>query len=62
MLQAPLLDTRKAAALLGISFDTLRAFRRTGIGPQYIKVGHQFRYSISDLEEYLESHTVVPSS
>jgi len=49
-----LLNTRQAAELLGMKFNTLNTWRFQGIGPMYIKVGlRAIRYRPEDLREYM---------
>lgn len=53
-----LLDTIGAAYKLGLQPSTLKLWRHKKIGPKYIKVGRSIRYSLADLEEYIEEHGV----
>lgn len=50
-----------AAALLGISPETLRGWRLTGRGPRYVKLGggktSRIRYRRSAIEAFLDDHT-----
>ncbi len=43
------LDTKAAAALLGVSAKGLEAMRARGAGPKYIRVGNRVRYLASEL-------------
>ena len=45
----------QAAKKLGISFHTLRMWRREGRGPAYAKIGSRCVYIEKDLDMYLES-------
>lgn len=47
------LDTRAAAAFLGVSARTLEGFRVRGGGPHFVKIGGAVRYRLASLEEYL---------
>ena len=47
--QGEYLDTRAAAALLGVSVKGLEAMRARGNGPPFIRVGNRVRYRRSDL-------------
>jgi predicted DNA-binding transcriptional regulator AlpA len=47
------LTTRQAAAYCGQSARTLEAFRLTGRGPRFLKLGRSVRYSVDDLEAWL---------
>lgn len=49
-----------AAAFVGYTPAALRAWRRQGRGPAYIRVGRSVRYRISDLDEWLGAHRVDP--
>lgn len=46
------LTAAEAARLLGLSPDTLRAYRSNGRGPRFHKRGHAILYRLSDLEAY----------
>jgi hypothetical protein len=51
-----LLDQDEAADFLGLSANTLMAWRsRKKPGPTYIKVGGRVKYDVRDLNAYLES-------
>ena len=52
-----LIDTKAAAAYLGVAVATLTDFRLRGVGPNYIKVGRCVRYRRSDIEAWLVSRT-----
>jgi excisionase family DNA binding protein len=54
MARSQLLDTAGAAAYLGVSPDTMNRWRSIGGGPVYAKVGRQVRYSLSDLDAWVE--------
>ncbi len=50
------IDTPQAAEYLGgLKPNTLEGWRVQGIGPRYIKIGRLVRYSITDLDAYLEA-------
>ena len=53
-----MLNEKDAALYLGMSRIWLSQSRMRGTGPVYIKLGRTIRYSISDLDTYLESHRV----
>jgi Helix-turn-helix domain len=44
-----LLTTRQAAELLALHPHTLEQYRWKGVGPKFLKLGHQVRYRESDL-------------
>lgn len=43
------LDTKAAAALLGVSAKGLEAMRTRGAGPPYVRIGRRVRYRAADL-------------
>ena len=49
------LDTRAAAAHLGLSPRTLDRYRVSGEGPEFYKLGTRVRYRLADLEAWAES-------
>ncbi|MEL7453201.1 MAG: helix-turn-helix domain-containing protein [Pseudomonadota bacterium] len=61
----PLLHTRDAAAMLGVSQAWLERQRWKGEEPAFVRVGglngRAVRYRKSDLEAYIESHTIHPN-
>ncbi|MEQ1615280.1 MAG: helix-turn-helix domain-containing protein [Hyphomicrobiaceae bacterium] len=60
-----LLDTKRAAAYVGLSNKTLERFRTAFIGPAYIKAGPgiraRVRYRLADLDAWLEAHRQAPA-
>jgi len=48
-----LFTTEQAAALCGQSPRTFEAFRLTGRGPRFLKLGRSVRYALEDLEAWL---------
>jgi hypothetical protein len=48
-------DERFAAGRLGVSVETLRTWRKQDRGPRYRKLGRAVRYSIADLEAFVEA-------
>jgi DNA-binding transcriptional MerR regulator len=54
------MESSDAAPIVGVTARTLKAWRRDGIGPRYIKFGNRVRYRVSDLERWLAEHTVTP--
>ena len=48
------LNTRQAAAWLGIGPGTLNRMRVSGDGPRYIKIGRRVIYDRADLGEWVE--------
>lgn len=49
----------EAAAYLDMSPHTMRKFRTTGRGPSYRKIGKNVRYTLEDLQEYIEKQKVA---
>lgn len=47
-----LVDTNKAAEILGISPNTLKKYRMIGGGPVFHKFGRSVRYDLDDLSDY----------
>jgi hypothetical protein len=57
--QPELLDTKSSAEFLGLTENTLMAWRsRKQPGPAYIKVGGRVKYDVKDLLAYLESRKI----
>ena len=50
-----LLDTPRAAKMLGMSSRTLEKWRGLGTGPPYLKLGRRVLYSTTELETWLKS-------
>ena len=57
-----LVNTQKAADLLGLSIHTLRQWRLLKIGPPYIKQGTKVQYSTRDLAEWFERCRHTPDT
>ena len=55
--KAKLLTTNEAAEWLGLSPRTLERYRVTGEGPKFRKIGRWVRYTVADLEAWLEGCT-----
>jgi hypothetical protein len=56
---SPLVDEKQAAEILGITAGTLSVWRCVRRYPlPYTKIGRSVRYSIEDLERFIESRTV----
>ena len=59
------LNEEQEAKHIGFSVGTLRNWRNNGIGPDYIKgekKGGSVRYTIDDLDKYMESRKVKTNS
>lgn len=53
-----LMDTKSAAAFMGLAPLTLVDWRTKRVGPNWIKVGAACRYRRRDLEAWLDSRTM----
>ena len=56
-----LVNTRKAAEILGRSPATLKRWRYEGIGPDYVEMEGRGSYDVAVLLEYIQQNTRVPS-
>lgn len=56
-----LVNTRKAAEILGRSPNTLKRWRYEGIGPAYVEMEGRVSYDVAVLIEYINENTRVPS-
>ena len=52
------LNTRDAAAYLGVKPGTLEVWRSIGRGPRYMKLGTRVLYEIADLDTYAAAKVV----
>ena len=59
---SPWLDTRQAAAYLGLRPSSLRTFRSLGKGPRYHRAGGAVRYHVDDLDAYVRGEAERPCS
>ncbi len=57
-----LLDTPKAAEVLGIAGQTLHQWRMASKGPKYFKFGRRVLYDLADLEEWIEACRIDPEA
>ena len=58
-----MLGQKEAAFMLGVSWETLRQYRRKGVGPCWFRVANNVvRYRRSDVEAYLKSRRVVTAA
>ena len=55
---APMLAERDAARFVGFTTATLKAWRQTGRGPAFVRVGRSVRYRVADLDAFLAAHRV----
>ena len=56
-----LVNTRKAAEILGRAAATLKRWRYEGIGPDYVEMEGRVSYDVAVLLEYIRQNTRVPS-
>jgi predicted DNA-binding transcriptional regulator AlpA len=56
------LNEIQAAEFLGVSTRTLQAWRVSGRGPRYCKIGRAVRYQRRELVSFQETHTVSSTS
>ena len=56
-----MLNTRRAAKILGETYEVLKKWRQRDQGPEYVRFpnGH-IRYRLSILKKFIEDHTVRP--
>lgn len=57
MTQSRLMDEKQAAEFLAISPRTLQAWRLTGGGPAFKKIGRVVRYDSADLATFISART-----
>ena len=60
--QDQLLKDIEAAPVLGLKVSTLRRWRWSGDGPQFVKLGGAVRYRRSDLEAFIEAKLRMSTS
>ena len=56
-----LVNTHKAAEILGRSAATLKRWRAEGVGPNWIELHGRVSYDVSVLLEYIQENTRVAS-
>ena len=56
-----LVNTRKAAEILGRSAATLKRWRAEGVGPNWIELHGRVSYDVNVLLEYIQKNTRVAS-
>jgi len=56
-----LVDTRRAAEILGRSPATLKRWRCEGTGPSYIEIEGRVSYDVAVLLDYIRKNTRTPS-
>lgn len=61
-IQKVTVDTKEAAAYLGLSVDFMKRARVTGKGAVFIKLGRKVVYRIDDLNKFLDANAKTNSS
>jgi hypothetical protein len=56
-----LVDTHRAAEILGRSANTLKRWRAEGVGPDYIEIAGRVRYDVAVLVDFIKKNTRTPS-
>lgn len=56
-----LVNTRKAAEILGRSTATLKRWRYEGVGPNWVEMEGRISYDVAVLLQYIERNTRVAS-
>jgi hypothetical protein len=56
-----LVDTHRAAQILGRSAATLKRWRHEGIGPDWIEIEGRVSYDVKVLLEYIQRNTRIAS-
>jgi len=56
-----LVNTRRAAEILGRSPATLKRWRYEGVGPRYVEIEGRVSYDVAVLIDYINENTRVPS-
>ena len=59
---APLLNESDTAALLKLRVGTLRRWRWSGFGPEWIKLGGAVRYDPEKITEFIDSGRRDPAA
>ncbi len=57
-----LLKEEEVAEMIKLALSTLRNMRSNHTGLPYVKIGRAVRYKVSDVEQYINDHTVVVDS
>ena len=53
-----LLTEKEVQKVFGLNTRTLQRERNLGMGIPYVKIGKRVRYKRSDIEKYINQHTV----
>lgn len=57
-----LLYTEEVEQQVGIPRETLKTWRRRGVGPNWQKVGHRIGYPAAELKEWLDAGASIGRS
>ena len=53
-----LLSEKEVEEIYGLNSRTLQRERNLGVGMPYVKIGKRVRYKNTDIEKYIDLHTV----
>ena len=56
-----LVNSRRAAEILGRSANTLKRWRAEGVGPDYVEIAGRVRYDVAVLVDFIRKNTRTPS-
>lgn len=62
LLRGRLVDTAAAAAYVGLAKNTLEKMRIYGSGPRFVKYRRAVRYSIDELDAWIQKNTASSTS
>lgn len=62
LLRPRMIDTAAAAAYLGLAKNTLEKMRLYGGGPRFSKYGRAVRYSVDELDAWIEKNSAASTS
>lgn len=54
-----LVNTEKAAKILGVERNTMEGWRCHNRGPKYVKIGRRVLYDLGDLDAFIAACTIV---
>ena len=52
-----LINTKEAAAILGVKKNTMEGWRLRGEGPRFRKIGSLVKYTENDINAYIDAQT-----
>jgi len=58
MSKRPKLNTREAAAYLGLKPNTLEIWRLRSRGPRYVRLGSRIGYDPDDLDDFVAANSI----